>query len=439
MKKIGFVNLCHEDYMDKNVTGMADLAVEGLRGRGIEVFVTERPASNAELGMQAGIRLAGMDLDGIVVFLGAWMECATAMAVIREIEHIPFCLWGFPMFMEDGKLNSTGSYVSYAMFKGTLVRAGYNFCSVLGMPDEAAVKKVACFCKAASAVKKLKRSRAGLVGYTSMSIYPGTFDHLFMRTKIGPEIHHIDSYSVICRAESVGKEDREAAADAIRGISCISCDVNRESLEKAAGIYVALKDLCRIHRLDAINVKCQYEFSKEYKMVACVPLSALADDGVISSCEGDIMCTVSMLILSLLTGEVVTYGDAINHIDNVIKLSSCGFLPFSMGCGKRLVRNFMPHDGFTGIQTSFVMRPEKVTVMRLIEDCGSYHMLYFTGQGLETELRQGCMPALDVRVDGDIDTIVENYSGQHFAICYGDLSEEIEEMARMLKIRTIRA
>jgi L-fucose isomerase-like protein len=439
MKKVGFVNLCHEDYIDDNVTGIADLAVKGLREHGIEVVVTDKPASSGVLAMQAGIELAGMDLDGIIVFLGAWMECATAMCLIREIEHIPFCLWGFPMFMEDGKQNSTGSYVSYAMFKGTLVRAGYNFRSVLGMPEEAVFNKVTCFCRAASVVKKLKRCRAGLVGYTSMSIYPGTFDHLFMRTKIGPEIHHIDSYSVICRAEAIGIEERKAAADEIRGMSCVSCDVSDESLEKAAGIYAALKEICKTYRLDAINVKCQYEFSKEYKMVACVPLSALADTGVVSSCEGDIMCTVSMLILALLTGNVVTYGDAINHIDNVIKLSSCGFLPFSMGCGKRQVQNFMPHPGFTGIQTSFVMRPEKVTVMRLIEDCGCYHMLYFTGQGMETELRQGCMPALDVRVDGDIDTIVENYSGQHFAICYGDLSDEIEEIARMLKIRTIRA
>ena len=439
MGRIGFVNLCHEDYIDKNVTGIADMAMERIFEQGITLYRSEHLASNSLAAMQAGIELSAQDLDGVIVFLGAWMECETAMALIREIEHLPLCLWGFPMFMEDGKLTSTGSYVSYAMFRGTLVRAGYRFSKILGMPDETTAKKAACFCKSASAVKALKRSRIGLVGYTSMSIYPGTFDHLFMRTKIGPEIHHIDSYTVISRAEAVCKSDRESAVKEIRGMSCVAEDVTISSLEKAAGIYTALKSICREERLCAINVKCQYEFSKEYKMVACVPLSVLADNGVISSCEGDIMCTVSMLILGLLTKAVVTYGDAINHSGNVIKLSSCGFLPFSMGCGKRIVRNFMPHDGFTGIQTSFVMRPEKITAMRLIEDCGSYHILYFTGQGLDTELRQGCMPALDIEVDGDMDTIVDNYSGQHFAICYGDLSEEIEELAGMMGIKTIKA
>ena len=48
-------------------------------------------------------------------------------------------------------------------------------------------------------------------------------------------------------------------------------------------------------------------------MVACVPVSALSDMGVVGSCEGDMMNTVSMMILHLLSGKVVTYGDSMNH------------------------------------------------------------------------------------------------------------------------------
>ncbi len=53
-------------------------------------------------------------------------------------------------------------------------------------------------------------------------------------------------------------------------------------------------------------------------------------------------------------------------------------------------------------------------------------------------VRQGYMPALDVRLDGDIETLIESYSGQHYAICYGDYSDGIEALARILGIRTIR-
>lgn len=440
MGKIGFVNICHEDYIDKNVTGMAELAVKGIKQKGVEVYHCKFLASNYKSALKAGIDLAGKDLDGVILFLGAWMECTTAMAIIREIEHLPMFLWGFPMFLDGDMLNSTGSYVSYAMFKGTMKRAGYIFTDVLGMPDDERTLDIAAgFCCAASAVKQLKRTRLGLVGYTSMNIYPGTFDHLFLRTKIGPEVEQIDSYTLINKALSLPENTIKEAVEYIKSVSSVKSEVSSESLGKAAGIFAAIKQMCDERDLKGINVKCQYEFSKEYRMVACVPLSALADTGIVSSCEGDLLCTVSMMILALLTGDVVTYGDAINHIGNIIKLSSCGMLPFSMGRGERVVRNFMPHHGFSGIQASFVMRPEKITAMRLIEDCGDYHILYFTGQGRDTKLRQGYMPALDIEIDGDINTIAENYSGQHFAICYGDCSSKIEQLAKLLKIKTIRA
>ncbi len=440
MGKIGFVNLCHEDYIDNNVTGMAAKAIQALREQNIDVYEASVLASNFRQGREAGLELASKNLDGVILFLGAWMECTTAMAVVREIEHLPMLLWGFPMFLADDgkKLESTGSYVSYAMFKGSMVRAGYRFIDLLGLPDNGVtLAKAVSFCRAASAKTALKRIRIGLVGYSSMNIYPGTFDHLLLRTRIGPEVVHFDSYSVIKKAEALSPAQRREAAETLSRAGKVCPDVREESLLKAGGIYGALEGLCSDQELDAINIKCQYEFSKEYKMVPCVPLSALADTGVVSSCEGDMLCTVSMQILALLTGQTVTYGDTIHNTCDTIKLSSCGMLPFSMGDGERKICNFMPHDGFHGIQASFVMRPERVTVMRLVEDVGSYHMLYFTGEGQKTDLRQGYMPALDVKIGGSMELLIRHFSGQHFAICYGDCTQELEQLCTLLGIEAV--
>jgi len=439
MGKIGFVNLCHEDYIDKNVTGMSDKAIQTLRARNVVVYETSVLASNYRKGRTAGLELAAENLDGVILFLGAWMECTVAMAVVREIEHLPMLLWGFPMFSDGKMMQSTGSYVSFAMFKGSMVRAGYRFADLLGLPgDDGTTAKAVSFCCAASAKTALKRIRIGLVGYSSMNIYPGTFDHLLLRTRIGPEVVHFDSYTVIKNADNLSHAQRQEAADTLRQAGMVSPDICEESLLKAGGIYRALKDLCFDEELDAVNVKCQSEFSKEYKMVPCVPLSALADTGVVASCEGDMMCSVSMQILALLTGQTVTYGDAIHNTCDTIKLSSCGMLPFSMGEGERKIRNFMPHDSFHGIQASFVMRPERVTAMRLVEDVGSYHMLFFTGEGQKTELRQGYMPALDIKLDGSMDQLIRHFSGQHFALCYGDCSAELEQLCNLLGIEAIR-
>lgn len=434
--KIGIVNLCHEDYIDEETRRLGAEAVSALQLRGADV-VTAEPIGSAKQALAAGIGMCAEDLDGVVLFLGSWVECATAMAFLREVEHLPLCLWGVPMFERNGRLESTGSYVSFAMFRGSMARAGYQFLPVLGDIFETA-DSVMGFCTAAMAKTALRRTRIGLVGYTSMSIYPGTFDHLLVRKMIGPEVHHIDNYTLLNIAESAGEAELAAAETFIRSRSAVSKDVSQAFLAKASRLLYALQTVCGQYTLDAINVKCQYELSKEYKMTACVPLSALAELGIVSSCEGDMLNTISMTILALLTGQVVTYGDAINHIGNVVKLSSCGFAPFSLADGEPVVRNFMPHPGFTGIQTSFTLKPGRVTVLRLVEDVGGYHMLYFTGEGLPSELRQGVMPALDVRLDGDIGRLVLEYNGQHFALCYGDCAAKIECLCTMLGIRAVR-
>ncbi|MCL1793076.1 MAG: hypothetical protein FWG34_04320 [Oscillospiraceae bacterium] len=438
--RIGFVSIAHPDYVDEVVREQTKKAIGNITEAGYEAICAKEPVTGHSDAMAAGKYLAAGDVSGVVLFLASWVECPTVMSALREVEHLPLCLSSFPMCESGGKPVSTGAYVSYAMIKGVLDRAGQRYVPVLGDTGHGETKqKIACFCLGASTAAKLKRSRVGLVGYTSMSIYTGTFDHLFMRLKVGPEIEQIDSYTLINIAQSKSPEEKQKVIGCYKEAAKIHGEVGAEALLKSAGIYLASKELIEHRALDALNIKCQYEFSKEYKMVPCVPLSLLADEGFVTSCEGDILNTVSMLMLNLLTGQTVTYGDCMTHSENTVKFSSCGFLPFKMGePGGALIRNFMPHPGFSGIQCSFALRPEKVTLARLVEDRCSYHILYFTGIGERTELRGGYMPALDVSLDGDVSELVKNYSGQHYAICYGDCSKQIEMLGEIMGIRTVR-
>ncbi len=442
--RIGFITVSHPDYIDGVVDRAVEQATGGLRERlgplGIELCPCGELICDSLAAERAAKGLVQADVDGVILFLGSWVECPVAMSVIREVEHLPLLLWGFPMVRDGDKLQSTGSYVSYSMFKGVLDRAGYRFKGLLDSVDSPeALEAVEAFCVAATAVQRLKRSRVGLLGYTSMSIYTGTFDHLLMRVRIGPEIEHIDGSTYFRMVEKIDPERLPEAKALLRASTRIASNVSEGDLERISRMYLALQDLTRQRRLHAVNIKCQYEFSKEYGMVPCVPLSLAADHGVVASCEGDILNTVSMMMLSLLSSSVVTYGDSIHHEGNVLKLSSCGFSPFSMGtAGEQSIRQFPPNLGFSGVLTSFVLRPERVTVMRLVEDVGDYHLLYFTGEGQPTGLRGGAFPALDVLLDGDVNRLVENYAGQHFALCYGDVSGRVEDMARILGIRAVR-
>jgi len=383
----------------------------------------------------------GEDYDGYLLFLSAWVECRVVMSALIELEGLPVMLWGATMIEVDGKNVNTGSYVSAAMLSGVVKRLELPCkCLIGSCQDPGTISEIQTFGKVAAAIKQLKYSTVGLIGYTSMGIYTGTFDHLLMRYHIGPEIDHMDAYTLINKAKKYGVEAISNAEKELNAVSCLDENTDKDAILRTLALYLAMKDICSEYKWNAINVKCQYELSKEYKTVPCVAISLLADEGIVTSCEGDMLITVSMMLLHYLTGQTVTYGDAINHYSdrNTVKFSACGFMPFSMGEGQRVVRNFLEHPGFSGIQTSFVMRPERVTFLRLVEDIGSYHLVYGTGQGLPTGLRDGCMPALDVRLDGKLEDFVDAYAGQHYAICYGDCSAELELFARLKGIDVIR-
>lgn len=437
MKKIGFIALAHPDYIsDGRAEGFADKAVGMLEDNGYKAVYSGRLACDTGKALEDALEILRSDVCGAVLFLASWMECPVAMTAVKELGGMPLFLWGFPMWEENGREMSTGSYVSHAMFRGVLSRIGIGFSEAIGMPgDPETDAAVLSFCRAAYAKKRLSRARVGLVGYTSMSIYTGTFDHVLMRHMIGPEIIQSDSYSLIRSAEGTSEDERRAALDSLRSVAEISDSISPAMLDKAMGLYLAIEALKNGQELDALNCKCQYEFSKEYGMTLCVPLSMAASEKFVTSCEGDILCTVSMLILNYLTGQTIAYGDAINHKGNVLKLSPCGFMPYKLSAGVREVRNFMEGVGFTGIQNSFTMKPGRVTLLRLVEDVGGYHFLCTTGDGLAgTKLRQGCMPALDVIPDCDTDELARHYAGQHFALCYGDAAEDISRLAGMLGI-----
>lgn len=441
MARIGFISVGHADYISKASKDITIQAIKRLENRGVELVQTDSVATTMKNARQIARDILKYDVEGIILFLCTWMECPVIMAALREVEHLPFAIWGFSMFKYNGVLDSTGSFVSFAMFKGSLTRMNYNYISILGSPDDdSTIEDSVRFCIAASAAEKLKRSSIGLMGYTSLGIYPGTFDHVMLRRKIGPEIDHLDTYTLINMMKDISDAECSEVINYLKKTANIREDVTNENLLTVAKMYKALKQFCDEREYQAINVKCQYELSKEFGMVACVPLSILAENGVVASCEGDMLNTVGMLILNYLSGRITAYADIISiNEDETIKMSPCGFIPFSLGNpGEQVIRKFMPGFGFKGIQNSFVFRSGKVTLLRLVEDCCNYHFTYAIGEGLPTELRQGYMPALDIKIDGSIKKMINNFAGQHYAICYGDLSRELEDLAVILDINCIR-
>lgn len=437
MGKIGFLVVGHPDYQNDVALNFADVGVEGLRQEGIDVaYIRAALTQPWDADATARQLLRENDLDGAVVFIGTWIEAPVAVAAIRALEHVPLAVWGYPMFEHDGMRDSTGSSVGWAVVKAALDRVDLPYKGILGPVDGAdTLSNAVSFCRAAATITRLRRSRIGLVGYASMGMYSATFDHLLLRFRIGPEVEHADAYSIIRRAEGFTASDAAPVVARLVGMCRIRSDVRDEHLDKAARVYLALKAWCDERHLDAVAFKCQYEFSQEYGMVGCVPLALLTQDGITTSCEGDVMLALSMLTLHYLSGQQIYYGDVLDWVGQRVYLSSCGFIPYETASAPEEIeiRNF-PHPGFEGICNSFTMRPGRMTWLRFAESVGGHFVDYGTGTAHLAERRQGWAPAVDLELDGDVDELIANLTTQHYTVCYGDFSAELEDIARVLRI-----
>ncbi|MCI8416345.1 MAG: hypothetical protein HFI33_02385 [Lachnospiraceae bacterium] len=440
MRKTGVIWLGHEDYLCDNTWAIQRGILESLGEQPLILGEWGNIAVSEKEAVAQVRRLLGeQDCCGALVVLTTWVECNVVMAALKELHGRPCMFWGFPLEEVEGRKESTGSYVSASMFAGVVKRLGLP-CPVLlrSFKEPEAIRRIAWFARAAAAADALFYAKIGLFGYTSMSIYTGTFDHVLMRYHIGPEIEQMDTYSLIRRAESIPEEKVAAARERLGRLSCWGDKVTPELLHKTMALYVALREFCEEKHWEAVNVKCQYELSKEYRVVPCVSLSLLAEDGFVAACEGDTPVTVTMLMLSYLSGQTVWYGDSLTHWENTLQFSPCGFLPFTMAKEKPEILRFENLPGFHGLQVCGVLRPERITWARLVEDVGSYHLLYGTGTGMETEPRGGHMPALNVQLDGDIRELCDAYAGQHFAVAYGDYTGELQMLSDLLGVKAQR-
>ena len=437
--RIGFLLIGHPDYPNDVGRTMLRSASEGLRKLGCEPVVQRQPLLSRAAARAAAEALIEEHPDGVVVFLGTWIEAPVAFAAIREIEHLPLAVWGFPQYVDrSGNLDSTGSLVALTVVKATLERMGFSFTWIAGLPgDQDAVEKAARFARVAMTLRALRHSALGLIGYASMGMYPGTFDHASLRRWIGPEVIHVDTSTLLRRMEGLPAEEGEKAIREMRKTAAFEEGVPPGLLEKAGRMTAALESLARDEELDAIDLKCQYELSQEFGCTGCVALSSLADKGLVCGCEGDVPTTVTQMILSLLSGKVTMYGDLLDWDENGnVLISPCGFAPFSLCADSPTLRRHT-HPGFRGLLTSSVLKKGTITLARLGETAEGYRLQVLVGKTVPTELRQGIFPAIKLNIRESRAEIIQGMTSQHFALCYGSLRSDLRELCRWLNLEYV--
>ncbi|MGI0081448.1 MAG: hypothetical protein ACRECH_17730, partial [Nitrososphaerales archaeon] len=206
-------------------------------------------------------------------------------------------------------------------------------------------------------------------------------------------------------------------------------NVGGNTLVKAVRFQLAVREIVKKNRLDAIALECWTKLFPKYGVNPC--LGHL--DDLVVGCEGDVVSMSGSLILKSING-VNPYLADIFSVDpkrNLIELSHCA-APISLANNASkidIVERTDPKSAGKTAFANFKLKNGAATLARFDgRKLDKIHMTF--GELKDTgEYWGGMRPVVESK--GNAAEFLRNISGNHYLLTYGDIREELRIFAEL--------
>ena len=267
-----------------------------------------------------------------------------------------------------------------------------------------------------SLLRAFERKRIGLVGGASGWLIASDIDRTAVEQTYGVKFVDIPLSEL--------EEDFAAVTDddpALSGIvekmgGYLSGDRTPDDLQQAARMYAALKKLCSDNELNALTLKC-FGILNSCNTTACLALSLLNDEGIVSGCEGDIPALWTMMYVNYAYGEPAFMANpsSSNRKELTVDFAHCT-IPLKMVHGYRLPSHFESNSGI-GIAGSVPSGR-----YRIVKIYGNALDQYYETTGdllMNTNIPQRCRTQIRFRFasEEEFDRFMCVSKGNHIILC----------------------
>lgn len=400
----------------------------------VEVVATSALLTDPGTAAEFADRAVALDADLMVCQFTTFVDDRFVMAASPE-NGPPVALWALREAPGVGARLALNSLTGANLAGSRLARAGRAFRFAFGNPDEPALcSRLTAVARAAAAARRLRRLTVLVVGEA-----PAGFT--FAQAAGDAIIRQLPLAALFARAASVPEEEyaplRTLARERVVGVDALPPE---QVTKFAQALAVVRAEVARTGAA-AVAVRCWPEFFTEYGAAACSLVSALNDTGIAAACEADILGAISMDLLTALTGGPAYLGDlaALQAAPEAAIFWHCGAGAFGLAhpaTGAVAGRHPNRQLGFT---LEFGLRPGRITLARLGTIGGSLRLLIGGGEALDAPQRFLGTTAT-VRWDGDgplvarVTRLIQDGWEPHYALAYGDVRSELEDVAALAGI-----
>jgi hypothetical protein len=215
-----------------------------------------------------------------------------------------------------------------------------------------------------------------------------------------------------------------------------------QDIEDSGAMHVAMLEVLKRHNAQGITINCLGGFySGKIKAFPCLGFCQLNNDGLVGACEGDIMSTLTMLVIGALTGRPGFISDpVIDTSKNQIIYAHCVAPTKVFGPqGASNPYHIRSHsEDRKGASMRSLMPPGYMTTTMEINS-GSKQILLHQAKSVDNiDEDKACRTKLAGEVSGSIEKLIDGWGwGWHRVTFYGDLKPQVQQLADALKLKII--
>ena len=208
--------------------------------------------------------------------------------------------------------------------------------------------------------------------------------------------------------------------------SGITVKIPLTNVERA---FVLREALLRIMRkYDAVAVTspgCMNQVIKIAKTPPCLSYSVLNDEGYAGICEADFVAIPAYLLLRLISGKPVFFGNPTYPHNGIVLMAHCTAPRRMSGVDAEPAELVTHYESDEGAAIRVIMRKgQLVTVVNPAFNGRKW--VIFRGKIVDTPQYPACRTQVELEVNGDWRRLIRELRGFHWVMAYGDYTKELE-------------
>lgn len=439
----GEVNTPIELLEKKCSAALAALEAEGVETVSIFPVTDDYEEKDIE---KAIAKLKSEEFDYLVVCIAGWIPTHAVIKVTEQFKEKPMVLWGLCGWTEGDRLVTTADQAGTSALRKTFYDMGYTFryiYDIIGKKTNS--KKVADYGAAAVAAEKLRRARVMMGGYRDMNLYGTLYDGPSLKRVVGPEIETLELLEIKQRFDKITQAEKQEIIDKYISKWNFLRPGKQESKEMAAGLYLAVSEMVKERKCEAVSLKDVDGMKKLFGFPPAPVFMLLSDvDGLCTVPENDSLGAVTQLMVKYLTGQAAMYLEFYEYFEDRVLMGVPDYVPAECVDGDVTVMPAAFGELSEGILNVSKLKTGPVTLCRLTACGDDYYMHMELGEAIAPRKWEEAgwaqpapqLPGLEILLP-DTEEFVQNVMCQHYIISYGDNTEKIENLCNILGIEII--